>query len=194
MIRNLKISHRPVLLGIVFSVRSPCCCSYSSRSKNRDRLRPNKRRGIEYIKPVRQLLYDIQKHQVVFLSAAADASAPERQILEDIRSAQEVDGRYGKEFQTTHGLAGSAEKWASTKSLILRNSSSAKPETSIRYMTASSASQPSCSSSRSETPRISSWTPISIATTRRTPSSRKCPSLCNDRTDQRTRHQPDPHS
>jgi hypothetical protein len=76
-------------------------------------------------KPVRQLLHDIQKHQVVFLSAAADASAPERQILEDIRSAQEVDGRYGKEFKTTHGLAGSAEKWPPTRSLILRNSGSA---------------------------------------------------------------------
>ena len=80
MIRNLKISHRPVVLGIVFSVRSPCCCSYSSRSKNRDRLRSNKRRGIEYIKPVQQLLYDIQKHQVAFLSESAEAFAPGRQI------------------------------------------------------------------------------------------------------------------
>jgi len=48
--------------------------------------------------------------------------------LEDIRSAQEVEGRYGKGFKTTHGLAGLTEKWASTKSLILRNSRSAKPE------------------------------------------------------------------
>jgi hypothetical protein len=39
-----------------------------------------------------------------------------------------VDARYGKEFKSTHLLAGLAEKWASTKSLILRNSSSAKPE------------------------------------------------------------------
>jgi hypothetical protein len=56
------------------------------------------------------MLYDIQKHQVAFLSGAAEAFATERQILEDIRSAQEVDGRYGEEFKTTHGLAGSAEK------------------------------------------------------------------------------------
>jgi len=56
------------------------------------------------------LLYDIQKHQVAFLSGAAEAFATERQILEDIRSAQEADGRYGEEFKTTHGLAGSAEK------------------------------------------------------------------------------------
>ena len=64
----------------------------------------------EYIKPVRQLLHDIQKHQVAFLSESAEASAPDKQILEDIRSAQEVEGRYGKEFKTTHGLAGLAEK------------------------------------------------------------------------------------
>jgi hypothetical protein len=37
-------------------------------------------------------------------------------------------GRYGKEFQTTHGLAGLAEKWSTTRPLVLRNSSSAKPE------------------------------------------------------------------
>jgi len=30
--------------------------------------------------------------------------------LEDIRSTQEVEGRYGQEFKTTHGLAGLAEK------------------------------------------------------------------------------------
>jgi cytochrome c-type biogenesis protein CcmH/NrfG len=70
----------------------------------------NKRRGVEYIKPFRQMLYNIQKHQVAFLSGAAEAFATERQILEDIRSAREVDGRYGKEFRTIHGLAGSAEK------------------------------------------------------------------------------------
>jgi hypothetical protein len=70
----------------------------------------NERRGVEYIKPVRQLLYDIPKHQVAFLSGAAETFPTERQILEDIRSAQEVDGRYGIEFQTIHGLAGSAEK------------------------------------------------------------------------------------
>ena len=30
---NLRIGHKLVLLGIVFHVRSPCCCSYSSRNK-----------------------------------------------------------------------------------------------------------------------------------------------------------------
>jgi len=33
MFRNLKIGRNLVLLGIVFTVRSPCCCSHSSRSK-----------------------------------------------------------------------------------------------------------------------------------------------------------------
>ncbi len=84
--------------------------------------------GVGYIKPVRQLLHDMQKHQVAFLSGAAEAAALENQIVEDLRSIQEVDARYGKELKTTHGLAGLTEKWASTKSLILRNSSSSKPE------------------------------------------------------------------
>jgi hypothetical protein len=53
--------------------------------------------GVEYIKPVRQLLHDMQKHQVVFLSGAAEAAALENQIVEDLRSVQEVDARYGKE-------------------------------------------------------------------------------------------------
>jgi HAMP domain-containing protein len=88
----------------------------------------NERRGVEYIKPVRHLLHDIQKHQVAFLNGAAEASALEKQIEDDLRSAQEVDGRYGKDLKTTHGLAGLAEKWSTTKSLILRSSSNAKPE------------------------------------------------------------------
>ena len=180
MFRNLKIGRKLILLGIVFSVPVAVLLFLLIKEQYSRSTSARTNAGVSHTsKPVRQLLHDIQKHQVVFLSAAADASAPERQILEDIRSAQEVDGRYGKEFQTTHGLARLAEKWASTKSLILRNSSSAKPETSIRCMTASSASQSSCPSSRSETPRISSWTPISIVTTRWTTSSRKCPSLCN---------------
>lgn len=57
-----------------------------------------------------------------------EVSALEKQIEEGIRSAQEVDGRYGKELTTTHGLAGLGEKWSTTKSLILRSSSNAKPE------------------------------------------------------------------
>jgi HAMP domain-containing protein len=86
------------------------------------------RKGVEYITPVRHLLHDIQKHQVAFLNGSTDASALEKQIEQDIRSAQEQDGRYGKELKTTHGLAGLVEKWSTTKSLILRSSSNAKPE------------------------------------------------------------------
>jgi HAMP domain-containing protein len=88
----------------------------------------NERRGVEYIKPVRHLLHDIQKHQVAFLNGSAEAAGLEKQIEEDFRSAQEVDGRYGKDLKTTHGLSGLAEKWSTTKSLILRSSSNAKPE------------------------------------------------------------------
>ena len=70
-------------------------------------LSQNERRGAEYIKPVRRLLYDIQKHQVASLSELAEASAPERQILEGIRSAQDVDGRWRSENATW----GKARPW-----------------------------------------------------------------------------------
>ena len=42
---NLKIGRKLVLLKTVFNVRSPCCCSYSSRSNTRDRPRPERTQG-----------------------------------------------------------------------------------------------------------------------------------------------------
>jgi methyl-accepting chemotaxis protein len=70
----------------------------------------------------------MQKHQVAFLTGSPEASTLEKRIEEDIRSAQDVDLRYGKDLKTTHGLSGLTEKWSTTKSLILRSSSSGKPE------------------------------------------------------------------
>ena len=139
----------------------------------------NERRVVEYIKPVRQLPYDIQKHQVAFLSRAAEAFATERQILGDIRSAQGVDGRYGKEFQTIHGLAGSAKKWSTTRSLILRNSSSAKPENinSVYDHIVGKSTLLLIIQVGNTSNLILSFDLDSA--TRWTPSSRKCPSLCN---------------
>jgi HAMP domain-containing protein len=129
MFRNLKIGRKLILLGIVFSVPVVVLLFLLIKEQNiAIDFGQNERRGVEYIKPIRQLLHNIQKHQVAFLNGAAETSILEKQIEEGIRSAQEVDGRYGKELKTTHGLAGLAEKWATTKSLILRNSSSAKPE------------------------------------------------------------------
>ena len=129
MFRNLKIGRKLVLLGIVFSVPVVVLLFLLIKEQNiAIDFGQNERTGVEYIKPVRQLLHDVQKHQVAFLSGAPETSVLEKQIEDDIRSAQEVDGRYGKELKTTHGLTGLAEKWATTKSLILRNSSSAKPE------------------------------------------------------------------
>jgi HAMP domain-containing protein len=129
MFRNLKVARKLILLAIVFSVPVTALLFLLVKEQNISiDFGQNERRGVEYIKPVRQLLHDIQKHQVAFLNGGAEAAALEKQIEEDIRSVQEVDVRYGKELKTTHGLAGLAEKWATTKSLILRNSSSAKPE------------------------------------------------------------------
>lgn len=129
MFRNLKIGRKLVLLGIMFSVPVAVLLFLLIKEQNiAIDFGENERRGVEYINPVRHLLHDIQKHQVAFLNGAIEASALEKQIEEDIRSAQEVDGRYGKELKTTHGLAGLAEKWSTTKSLILRSSSNAKPE------------------------------------------------------------------
>jgi HAMP domain-containing protein len=129
MFRNLKIGRKLVLLGIVFSVPVAVLLFLLIKEQNiAIDFGENERRGVEYIKPVRQLLHDIQKHQVAFLNGAADGSVIEKQIEDDLRSAQEVDGRYGKDLKTTHGLAGLAEKWSTTKSLILRSSSNAKPE------------------------------------------------------------------
>jgi methyl-accepting chemotaxis protein len=129
MFRNLKIGRKLILLGVVFSVPVAVLLFLLIKEQNiAIDFGENERRGVEYINPVRHLLHDIQKHQVAFLNGAIEASALEKQIEEDIRSAQEMDGRYGKDLKTTHGLNGLAEKWSTTKSLILRSSSNAKPE------------------------------------------------------------------
>ena len=128
MFRNLKISRKLVLLGIVFSLLVVLRLYLLVKGENiAIEFGQQERRGVENIKPVRQLLHDIQMQQVAFLAGSAEASALEKQIEEDIRSTQQVGARYGKEFKTTHGLAGLAEKCSSTRSLILRNTSSAKP-------------------------------------------------------------------
>ncbi len=129
MFRNLKIGRKLVLLGIMFSVPVAVLLFLLIKEQNiAIDFGENERRGVEYINPVRHLLHNIQKHQVAFLNGASETPALEKQIEEDIRSIQEVDGRYGKDLKTTHGLAGLAEKWSTTKSLILRSSSNAKPE------------------------------------------------------------------
>ena len=129
MFRNLKIGSKLVLLGLVFSVPVAMLLFLLIKEQNiAIDFGQNERRGVEYINPIRHLLHDIQKHQVAFLNGAAEAAALEKQIDEDIRSAQEVDGRYGKDLKTNHCLAGLVEKWSTTKSLILRSSSNAKPK------------------------------------------------------------------
>lgn len=129
MFRNLKIGRKLVLLGIMFSVPVAVLLFLLIKEQNiAIDFGENERRGVEYINPVRHLLHNIQKHQVAFLNGASETPALEKQIEEDIRSIQEVDGRYGKDLKTTHGLAGLAEKWSTTKSLVLRSSSNAKPE------------------------------------------------------------------
>jgi methyl-accepting chemotaxis protein len=130
MFRNLNIGSKLVLLGLVFSLPIAALLFLLVKEQNiAIDFGQNERRGVEYINPIRHLLHDIQKHQVAFLNGgAAEATTLEKQIDEDIRSAQEVDGRYGKQLKTNHGLAGLVEKWSTTKSLILRSSSNAKPE------------------------------------------------------------------
>ena len=129
MFRNLNIGGKLVLLGLVFSLPIAVLLFLLVKEQNiAIDFGENERRGVEYIDPVRHLLHDIQKHQVAFLNGGTEAAALEKQIEEDIRSAQEVDGRYGKELKTNHGLAGLVEKWSTTKSLILRSSGNAKPE------------------------------------------------------------------
>ena len=129
MFRNLTVARKLILLGIVFSLPVAVLLFLLVKEQNiAIEFGSQERKGVEYISPIRHLLHDIQKHQVAFLNGSTDASALEKQIEQDIRSAQEQDGRYGKELKTTHGLAGLVEKWSTTKSLILRSSSNAKPE------------------------------------------------------------------
>ena len=129
MFRNLTVARKLIVLGIVFSLPIAVLLYLLIKEQNiAIEFGQQERKGVEYIKPVRQLLHDMQKHQIAFLIGSADAAALEKQIEEDIRSAQLVDARYGKEFKTTHALVGLAEKWSSTRSLILRSSSSGKPE------------------------------------------------------------------
>lgn len=130
MFRNLSVARKLILLGFVFSLPVVLLLYFLVKEQNiAIEFGSQERKGVEYINPVRHLLHDIQKHQVAFLNGSTDTTTLEKQIEEDIRSAQEVDGRYGKEFKTTHGLAGLVEKWSTTKSLILRSSSNSKPET-----------------------------------------------------------------
>ncbi|TKB68295.1 MAG: HAMP domain-containing protein [Nitrospira sp.] len=129
MFRNLKIGSKLVLLGLIFSIPVAVLLFLLIKEQNiAIEFGQKERLGVEYINPVRHLLHDIQKHQVAFLNGSSEASALEKQIEQDIRSAQEVDSRYGKDLKTTHGLSGLVEKWSTTKSLILRSSSNAKPE------------------------------------------------------------------
>ena len=129
MFRNLKIGSKLVLLGLIFSVPVAVLLFLLIKEQNiAIEFGQKERIGVEYIKPIRHLIQDIQKHQVAFLTGSAETSALENQIEQDIRSAQEVDSRYGKDLKTTHGLSGLVEKWSTTKSLILRSSSNAKPE------------------------------------------------------------------
>jgi|GraSoiStandDraft_24_1057298.scaffolds.fasta_scaffold71941_2 methyl-accepting chemotaxis protein len=129
MFRNLTVARKLILLGIVFSLPVAVLLFLLVKEQNiAIEFGSQERKGVEYISPIRHLLHDIQKHQVAFLNGSTDASALEKQIEQDIRSAQEQDGRYGKELKTTHGLSGLVEKWSTTKSLILRSSSNAKPE------------------------------------------------------------------
>ena len=129
MFRNLTVPGKLVLLGIVFSLPITVLLYLLIKEQNiAIEFGQQERKGVEYIKPVRQVLHGMQKHQVAFLTGSPDASALEKQIDQDIRTVQEVDARYGKEFKTTHALAGLAEKWSSTRSLVLRSSSSGKPE------------------------------------------------------------------
>ncbi|THJ24786.1 MAG: HAMP domain-containing protein [Nitrospira sp. CG24E] len=129
MFRNLTVPGKLVLLGIVFSLPIAVLLYLLIKEQNiAIEFGQQERKGVEYIKPVRQILQNMQKHQVAFLTGSSDASTLEKQIDQDIRTAQEVDARYGKEFKTTHALAALAEKWSSTRSLVLRSSSSGKPE------------------------------------------------------------------
>lgn len=129
MFRNLKIGSKLILLGLIFSIPVAVLLYLLIKEQNiAIDFGQKERIGVEYIKPIRHLIHDIQKHQVAFLAGSAETSALENQIEQDIRSAQEVDSRYGKDLKTTHGLSGLVEKWSTTKSLILRSSSNAKPE------------------------------------------------------------------
>jgi HAMP domain-containing protein len=129
MFRNLKIGSKLILLGLIFSIPVAVLLVLLIKEQNiAIDFGSQERKGVEYINPIRHLLHNIQKHQVAFLTGSAETAALEKQIEGDIRSAQEQDSRYGKELKTTHGLAGLVEKWSTTKSLILRNSSNAKPE------------------------------------------------------------------
>ena len=101
MFRNLKVGSKLVLLGLIFSIPVAVLLVLLIKEQNiAIDFGENERRGVEYINPVRHLLHDIQKHQVAFLSGSAETSALEKQIEQDIRSAQEVDSRYGKDLKT----------------------------------------------------------------------------------------------
>lgn len=101
----MKIGRKLVLLGIVFSTPVALLLFLLVKEQNiAIDFGQNERRGVEYIKPIRQLLHAIQKHQVAFLNGSAEPSALEKQIEEDFRSTQEVDGRTEKNLKQLTAL------------------------------------------------------------------------------------------
>lgn len=88
MFRNLNVARKLVLLGIMFSLPVVLLLYFLVKEQNiAIEFGQQERKGVEYIKLVRQLLHDIQRHQVAFLNGAAETSVLEKQIEEDIRSA-----------------------------------------------------------------------------------------------------------
>ena len=79
MILNLNVARKLVLLGIVFSLPVVLLLYCLVKEQNiAIEFGQQELKGGEYIKPVRQLLHDIQKHQVTFLNGAAEASVLEK--------------------------------------------------------------------------------------------------------------------
>lgn len=76
------------------------------------------RQGVEYIKPLRQLVEHVAQHRGmtnVFLngdaSFASKINAKARQVNEDFTALKEVDDRFGEVFATARQVVGLLDKW-----------------------------------------------------------------------------------
>ena len=69
MFRNLTVARKLILLGVMFSLPVAALLYLLIKEQNiAIEFGSKERIGVEYINPVRHLLHDIQKHQVVFNS------------------------------------------------------------------------------------------------------------------------------
>lgn len=133
MLRNMTIAHKLILLSIICILPVGLLLYLLVEEQNVGISFAKKERiGVEYIKPIRQLLHDMQEHQVAFQTGSQQLSAKEQQVDQAFKAFEAVDARYGKELKTTPLVRGFKSKWDTSKKMFLSRSSGTNDDASRR--------------------------------------------------------------